>query len=51
MKTGRNILISAILALSASGGVAASVAVPAFAGGSAVVASGTGSAPSSYYHT
>ena len=48
MKTGRNILISAILALSGTGAIAAAVAVPAVTAGS-VVAAGHAN-PDSFYH-
>jgi hypothetical protein len=56
VKTGRNILISAILALSAGGVIAASAAAPAVvaaapAAATHVLATGTGANPNSFYHT
>ena len=51
MRTGRNIIISAILALSASGSILASVAVPTAmqASGAHVHATVLAAAPNTYY--
>jgi hypothetical protein len=54
MRIGRNIIISAILALSAGGSILASVAVPAAAAqasGSHVHVTAFGAAPNTYYRT
>ena len=46
----RKILVSAILALSASGSILASAAIPAVAAQAGVVAVGTHAGPNSFYH-
>ena len=53
MRKGRNIIISAILALGASGSILASAAVPAAVAqvsSAQVVASGSHASPNSFYH-
>ena len=53
MRKGRNIIISAILALGASGSILASAAVPAVvaqASSAHVLATGSHSSPKSFYH-
>ena len=53
MRKGRNIIISAILALGASGSILASAAVPAVvaqASSAHVVASGSHASPNTFYH-
>ena len=53
MRKGRNIIISAILALGASGSILASAAVPtvvAQASSAHVLATGSYSSPNSFYH-
>ena len=53
MRRGRNLIISAILALSASGSIAASVAVPAAtqASGANVHVTAVSAIPNTWYHT
>ena len=54
MRKGRNIIISAILALGASGSILASAAVPAVvaqASSVQVLATGYHASPNSFYHT
>jgi hypothetical protein len=54
MRTGRNIIISAMLALGAGGSILASATVPAVvaqASSAHVLATGTYASPNSYYHT
>ena len=54
MRRGRNIIISAILALSAGGSILASVAVPAAtaqASGSHVHVTALSAVPNTWYHT
>ena len=54
MRIGRNIIISAILALGASGSILASATVPAavaHAPSAHVLATGAFASPNSYYHT
>ena len=53
MRIGRNIIISAILALGAGGSILASAAVPAVvaqAPSAHVLATGSFASPNSYYH-
>ena len=53
MRIGRNIIISAILALGAGGSILASAAVPAVvaqASSAHVLASGAHASPNSFYH-
>ena len=51
MKTGRNILIGAILALSGGGSILAAAAVPAVAASASMAAAPAHVTPNVYYHT